>query len=548
MIFQILEDWKEIKSKKTFDDTHLRIKKVFIKNNFNTVSSKHILVKNIGNCSKKRVLNALRYVIENSDDKAVNENGREVSLKEILDDWRPDFSDKKNSKEGWHLVFSINEEINAKNMKTLERAVKDTMEKNFFLYKYVMVKHTHQNNPHIHVIVNKNNIFTKRKMHFQTKEDCREFFNTIKDDFAMALNFYDSKLKYVNLYKHDRDLELQKMQEQKLENLELKLDLDKRIKELEVQSIINANKIEKNTKRIKEISLEQRKLFYGKNFNIKEIEKNQGEIELLQKKNEKLRDKNKEITNFIREFKKQKEQDISLPFSKEKSIDFLKKNPKLLTLKQILTLAKLEKINKQEKVEIQGFQKDKNIQNIKHNQTLGTFQKTTKILNNIQDCRDNLLLFPEQKEVFQKNIAILEKQLHQKAEILDEKIMDFQKTVNYKEIVEKENIKIEKYFEDKGIKRERNTSLFNNAASLYRNLGDIFKDLQTAQKNSNISEVKKLESILSQRFDKNLDKIFILKKSLLSKAYLAKEKKQIENYFKTQKAFQPKQVDQSLER
>lgn len=536
VLFQILEDWRDIRAKKTFDDTHFHIKREFIKSNFSGGNRvKQVLVKNIGNCSKKRLENALRYTIKNSDSKAVDQDGKEVGVDEILEDWKKDFSGKENSKEGWHLVFSINEEVNAKNMKTLEKAVKDTMEKNFFEYKYVLVKHTHQNNPHIHVIINKNNIFTKKKLHFKDCDSFRDFFSTIRDDFAMALNYYDPKLKYVNLSKHNRDLELQKIQEKTLNNLDLKVSLDKRVKKLEVESVINTNKIEQNNKAIRDINVEQRILSKKGENAVDEILENQEKLKELEKTNQALRKNNQAITRFMRDFSQLKEVNLSSPFSKQKAIDFLKRNPKMLTLKQIITLPKIEKLVKQEIEDAQKFSLQKIKQDIEHNNLLGGFQKTKKILGDIRECQTNKTLFPEQKIIFEKNVKILKRQLNKKLKNLNEKILQYQKTSDFLDILEKENRRIKNYL--KSNKKENGDFTSIPKIELKNQSVDkIFEEIQKEKNKLSVDykSISKLEYSLFKKSQDNYSRILTLQKSLLKRDYLINERNTIVEYFEKQ--------------
>lgn len=534
MLFQILEDWRDTKAKKTLDDTHFHIKKEFIKSTFrSTNKAKQVLVKNIGNCSKRRLENALRYTIKNSDlSKAIDQDGKEVSVDEILGDWKKDFSNKENSKEGWHLVFSINEEVNARNMKTLEKAVKDTMEKNFFEYKYVLVKHTHQNNPHIHVIVNKNNIFTKKKLHFKDNGVFKEFFNTIKDDFAMALNYYDPKLKYVNLSKHDRDLELQRMQENAFADLDIKLSLDKRAKKLEVQSVINSNKIEQNNKSIREINVEQR-IFAKKGENaIDEILKNQEKLKELEKANQTLRKNNQSITRFLRDFNQLKQNNISSPFFKQKAVEFLKKNPKMLTLRQIVALPRIEKMIAKEMQEIQKFEIQKSKQNLEHTRLLWGFQKSKTILDGIRDCEINCEMFPDQKYIFRKNISILEEQLQNRGRILDEKILGYKRTEDFLMVLEKENSKIENYFRIN--KKEKKVPILPSGFVFKTQSTDgLFEEIEKEKNKQSINSqvINELECGLAKKVEENNEKILILQKSLLKRDWLVREREGIETYF-----------------
>ena len=166
--------------------------------------SKQSIVKLLSNLSSAGVVRALHYIIKHSESEyAINELGMRVSAREILQDWSKDFSKKSRAKEVWHLCFSIKEEVNPNNITALEKSVQEVLAKNFYEYKYVCVIHTHQNNPHIHVLINKNNLFTHKKLHFQTREEIRNLFNGLREDFALALNF-NGNLNYHNAYKFEK--------------------------------------------------------------------------------------------------------------------------------------------------------------------------------------------------------------------------------------------------------------------------------------------------------------------------------------------------------
>ena len=149
-------------------------------------------------------MRALHYIIKHSESEyAINELGVRVEAREILQDWSKDFSKKASAKEAWHLCFSIKEEVNPHNISALQQSVQEVLAKNFYAYKYVSVIHTHQNNPHIHVLINKNNLFTHKKLHFQTREEIKNLFNMLREDFAMALNC-NGNLNYHNAYRFEK--------------------------------------------------------------------------------------------------------------------------------------------------------------------------------------------------------------------------------------------------------------------------------------------------------------------------------------------------------
>ena len=67
-----------------------------------------------------------------------------------------------------------------------------------------MVIHSHQSKPHAHILINKNNRFTKRKFHLNNK-DFKGFFTMLRNDFAMALN--SRGLEHHNHFKIEKDLQ-----------------------------------------------------------------------------------------------------------------------------------------------------------------------------------------------------------------------------------------------------------------------------------------------------------------------------------------------------
>lgn len=181
---------------------------------------KPAVVKLINNFGKKGVKNALNYVIRNSSlNYAINENNEKVSTNEILKSWGKDFDENENSKDAWHLVFSIKEPCDSPSaLKRLEKSVNEVMKNNFYGYKYAFVLHTHQNNPHIHIVLNKRNIFTGKKIHFNSKDEIKDFFCDLRENFANSLNYHG--LNYENKNSLTNDLQ------KRYEKLEKNLTLD----------------------------------------------------------------------------------------------------------------------------------------------------------------------------------------------------------------------------------------------------------------------------------------------------------------------------------
>lgn len=224
--------------------------------------SKQAVVKRLSSLNARGTKNALSYVIRNSDSNfAINQDGEEVTLEEVMKDWKKDFSEKKNSKESLHMVFSIKENFSDYNINILKECVEEVMKKNFFEYKYVSVLHTHQNNPHIHIILNTNNIYTKKKFHLN-QEDFKDFWNNLRQDFTLALNA--KGLAYHNAYKIERDLVKEKINiEQNLNNDQhiSTLDLAKEEEKIDKKIKLYENKRTQNQKDLRELEKEKNKLF-----------------------------------------------------------------------------------------------------------------------------------------------------------------------------------------------------------------------------------------------------------------------------------------------
>ncbi|RDU65782.1 hypothetical protein CQA53_05675 [Helicobacter didelphidarum] len=165
--------------------------------------AKQAIVKLLSNLSVNGFKNALRYIIQNAEEHAaINHYGEQQKASEIFKDWNDDFTGKKNAKEVWHVCFSIKEIPSTKNLLALEKSVKNLLQKNFYAYKYCYVLHTHQNNPHIHVLINKNNMFSHKKLHFKEKNEIKDFFTTLRNDFTQGLNYYG--LHYYNASTYEK--------------------------------------------------------------------------------------------------------------------------------------------------------------------------------------------------------------------------------------------------------------------------------------------------------------------------------------------------------
>lgn len=322
----------------------------FSNNNFNvkktSFSSKQVMIKTLSNLDKVGARNALEYVIKNSnDDFALCDDGSLKKVDELMNEWGQDFSNKKNAKEVWHLSFGIDEKHSEQTLQILRESVKEVMEKNFFEYKYAMVIHSHQNKPHAHILINKNNKFNKKKLHLK-KDEFRDFFTTLRNDFALALN--SRGLEYHNHFKIENDLQKQITKLQKkifLFEKNMNLELAKMCESVDKKIKIKENKISKLADELKELyrlkndellmelarlkSLDDKhkkmyKLFRQiKEINLK-IKDKQRQIKTLRKETSLLQSEYKKF-DYQRDNFRSDEFELSLK-KKQALLDFLQKN------------------------------------------------------------------------------------------------------------------------------------------------------------------------------------------------------------------------------
>ena len=202
-----LFEYKSFYIKKQYDtyNSHisnkfrLNIQKALPLHSKSNKTAKQVVIKNIGNLKLEHLKNAIAYTIKHSlDGFAINHLNEQVTMNEVLQDWQDDFSKNKNTNEGWHLVFSLKEIKSPEVMDILKNSVRDTLLANIPEYKWIMIPHSHQNNPHIHIVINKTNIFTKKKMSFKGKSIV-DFFERLREDFAHNVYIHSrGKLDYVN--------------------------------------------------------------------------------------------------------------------------------------------------------------------------------------------------------------------------------------------------------------------------------------------------------------------------------------------------------------
>ncbi len=177
---------------------------------------KQVVIKNIGNMTRLHSKRAMDYIAKHGD-LVRDEFFNEVNYNDIAEQWNEQFEKLLENKSRvknctLHLVFSINENCNEKNLKALELSVYQTLTNTLgYDYPFIMKLHTHQNNPHVHVIINKTNKITNKQLRFNSKDSYKEFYHTLRETFKDYL-FANSKgeLQYSNtpnIYKAIKDIE-----------------------------------------------------------------------------------------------------------------------------------------------------------------------------------------------------------------------------------------------------------------------------------------------------------------------------------------------------
>ncbi|WP_100979005.1 relaxase/mobilization nuclease domain-containing protein [Helicobacter pylori] len=165
---------------------------------------KQVVIKNIGNMTRLYSKRAMDYIAKHGD-LVRDEFFNEINYNDIAEQWNEQFEKLLENKSrvkncALHLVFSIDENCNEKNLKVLELSVYQTLTNTLgYDYPFIMKLHTHQNNPHVHVIINKTNKITNKQLRFHSKDSCKEFYHTLRETFKDYL-FANSKgeLQYSN--------------------------------------------------------------------------------------------------------------------------------------------------------------------------------------------------------------------------------------------------------------------------------------------------------------------------------------------------------------
>ncbi|WP_034376373.1 relaxase/mobilization nuclease domain-containing protein [Helicobacter suis] len=218
---------KTPKSKKTYIEFFHQAIVDYTKNLITSTTRskrKQVVIKNIANMTTGHLQRALDYLLKKSEDQTVvDEFFATVKAEEVLEQWREDFRSSKSRAKNvaMHLVFSIDEPINKRNLQILESSVYQTLIDSLgYNYAFILKVHSHQNKPHVHVLLNKTHKFTGKKLRFTSKTDCKEFFHSMREDFKNHL-FINSnaELEYSNtpnIEKHLRSIEKELEEIQKM--------------------------------------------------------------------------------------------------------------------------------------------------------------------------------------------------------------------------------------------------------------------------------------------------------------------------------------------
>ena len=509
-------DFEEIKAKKVKQQSNKKGIESYPQNHFiylfknikgdSSYTQKQAVIKNISNLNKNGFKNALNYCIKHSEKfTCYDSENNELTTPDVLKKWEKDFGTNTNSKDVWHLVFSIKEQDSFVSRSYLIQSAIETIKKNLPFNDFVFVPHWHQNNPHIHILLNKRNQITERKIHFKDREEIRNFFNHLRNDFATALN--QRGYNYKNTMKLENDLEqnlkdLEKINlnskiallnvlesqraslNKKIDNLEKKrLTLRKLIWDLRVEKknlIVEAlkNQMDKNKiyfqqfKEVKRLN-EKLKFFYS---NYKDID---AEISKLR------RDRN--VTDNYMELDKSFSNDWASIFEKEKYLEFLKKNFKRKNLpKKQQTLFNLfEKEIILQKQSANDFTLDYIKTNLKYSKIFGEKANAFKLLE-MQKILVKCSIMAIRGEVhisyldkINKNISFMDKTLEKKYQFL------------------------EKY-----LKNKQEISLFNFkefstlSKALEKNNAEFLKELEQKIKNKSPQQIKEKNQIISSNKDK----------------------------------------------
>lgn len=170
-----------------FDDKPTRGKK--FKQNRNRSSSSsggsggkqhnELVLKVVSNIKGNNSDNSIDYITRNNENKhdkkeyisPENEMGdklKKEELEQLKSEWKEEFSDpsKIKTRNMTHIVLSVDIDDTEKNRRNLQNATRDFLAERFGDegFRYIYVQHNDTEKPHVHIMVNNNNLETGKKL------------------------------------------------------------------------------------------------------------------------------------------------------------------------------------------------------------------------------------------------------------------------------------------------------------------------------------------------------------------------------------------------
>lgn len=517
-------DFDEVKKNRILWQKKEQDEKVFnhfisdhsFKNNVNningtSINSKQVVIKMIGNRKADGVLPTMKYMSDGSAEiYGFDELGEERTYEQVYRSWLKDFTGKKNANEVMHLVFSIDEECTEKNLKILQESVADVMHTCLREYKYFMMIHRDQAKPHCHIALNKNNKFDKRKLHFD-KGEIKEFFNEMRNQFAMQLSIRGLNYHNKNVLEKDLTKELKKLKENDYKNdINLSVEIAKTMENFKHMEGVYERENEKLKNEIND--LENSKKSIGQKLNqVGKKSKNYKEKFKIMSEIKKI---NKEIGKRWREVKKN-------------SIELKK---------CVENFKKFEWERNKFSADVSSLEQKKKFRDLLKNEILN-YKVSGKLSKNefrlLSELENNILL--SEKKVSDnvlenvKSSIIVSKLLGKKNNAFEliKCYQELEKNINKLAVCKYASDENKKEFRDKLVSNQK--LIYNLIENRYNSLNKKFVDEKFEVKPFYLNEYEKLSVFLGKANDKNLE---ILKQRC--EAYKAKSKSNKTSQTKTQ--------------
>lgn len=376
-----------------------------------------------------------------------------------------------------------------------------------------MIYHSHQNNPHIHVVLNKNNIFTNKKLHLNNKE-FKELFSTLRTDFALALN--ERGLKYANksvlekylegqirdlenkdFYnyrsKKDLNLELAKMYVNTEEKIEIKKEkISILLNELENLYAIKNNELLQELTRLKNLDGKHKKAFKI----LKELKKINLQIKDKKRKTQTLFKEIKDLKDFGIKIEEQRYKYKNLDkismqtWQKKKIIDFIKENTKSSNINLSLS----------QKIIIQEIEKELEIKNTKLSERIIENAKASLIVSSVLNKKNTSYDLINSYKELDKNLKVLNESIFANIYLAKDDKMMFDFLLNR---VKNNKDSISKLLENRLTLLEKDFK--ENIISLYK-----VKEYERASKflsKDNEEYIKELYKKVENKIEKNISNL-----------------------------------------